>query len=59
MIGEGPGNNLLIHQTLHFTFDASGELTAFVNNFRSECRYTCRYRGGGSSGAALVTLVAT
>ncbi len=38
IIGQGPGNNLLIHQTFHFTFNANGELTGFVNNFRSECK---------------------
>ncbi len=37
IIGQGPGNNLLIHSTFHVTFNANGELTAFVDNFSSEC----------------------
>ncbi len=38
IIGQGTGNNFLIHQTFHFTFNANGELTAFVDNFSSECK---------------------
>ena len=38
IIGQGRGNNLLIHQTFHITFNANGELTAFVNNFTSDCK---------------------
>ena len=38
IIGQGPGNNLLIHNTFHFTFNANGELTAFVDNFSAECK---------------------
>ncbi|MGH7639198.1 MAG: hypothetical protein ACREOK_16225 [Gemmatimonadaceae bacterium] len=38
IIGEGTGNNLLIHSTFHVTVNAGGVLTAFVDNFSSECR---------------------
>jgi len=38
IIGRGPGNNLLIHQTLHVTFNANGEMTAFQSNISTECR---------------------
>ncbi len=38
IIGEGPGNNFLIHQTFHITFNANGVLTAFVDNFSSDCK---------------------
>ena len=38
IIGQGPGNNLLIHETFHVTFNANGELTALVDNFRAECK---------------------
>ena len=38
IIGQGPGNNLLIHQTFHFTLNANGELTAFVDNLSVECK---------------------
>ncbi|HEV2238801.1 MAG TPA: hypothetical protein VGR57_19235 [Ktedonobacterales bacterium] len=32
MIGQGPGNNLRIHETFHFTVNADGTLTAYVDN---------------------------
>jgi hypothetical protein len=38
IIGEGPGNNLLIHHNFHITVNANGELTALVDNFSAECR---------------------
>jgi hypothetical protein len=28
----------LLHETLHLTFNAKGELTAFTDNFSIECR---------------------
>ena len=37
VIGQGPGNNFLIHQNVHGTINANGELTAAVDNFRAEC----------------------
>ena len=38
IIGQGPDNNLLVHQTIHFTINANGELTADVVNTSVECR---------------------
>lgn len=38
MIGQGPGNNLLVHQTFHITVNANGVLTAVVNNTSVECK---------------------
>jgi hypothetical protein len=38
VIGQGPGNNLLVHDNLHVTVNANGELTASHDNFRVECK---------------------
>jgi hypothetical protein len=38
IIGEGPGNNILVHETFHVTINANGEVTATVDNFSVECR---------------------
>jgi hypothetical protein len=38
LIGPGPGNNLLVHETFHFTVNANGELTSFVDNYSVECK---------------------
>ena len=38
IIGQGPGNNFLIHETFHITVNANGEVTAFVDNFRVDCK---------------------
>jgi hypothetical protein len=38
LIGHGPNNNLLVHQTVHVTFNAKGVLTADVENSSIECR---------------------
>jgi len=38
IIGQGPGNNFLVHENFHFTVNANGEVTAFVDNFSIECR---------------------
>lgn len=32
LIGQGPGNNLLFHQTLHITVNPDGTVTANVDN---------------------------
>lgn len=37
-IGQGPGNNSTIHQNVHTTVNANGELTTVVDNFRAECK---------------------
>jgi hypothetical protein len=38
IIGPGPDNNLLIHETVHVTLNANGELTAEILNTSVECR---------------------
>jgi hypothetical protein len=38
IIGEGPGNNFLVHETFHVTINANGEVTATVDNFSVECK---------------------
>lgn len=37
IIGQGPRNNLLIHETVHVTVNANGTVTASVENFSEEC----------------------
>lgn len=36
--GQGRDNDLMIHQTVHFTVNANGELTAEVLNTRVQCK---------------------
>ena len=38
MIGQGPGNNYTVHETWHFTFNANGELTAYIDNYKWDCK---------------------
>ena len=38
IIGHGPGNNFLVHETFHITINANGTVTAFVDNFSVECK---------------------
>ncbi|MCW3090132.1 MAG: hypothetical protein JWP81_1201 [Ferruginibacter sp.] len=38
IIGQGPGNNYLVHSVTHLTYNANGELTAFVDNFSVDCK---------------------
>jgi hypothetical protein len=38
VIGEGPGNNFVIHENFHFTMLADGTITAFVDNITVECQ---------------------
>jgi hypothetical protein len=38
VIGPGPGNNYLVHATIHTTIDANGRITAQVTNTSSECK---------------------
>jgi hypothetical protein len=38
IIGEGPDNNLLVHQTVHVTVNANGDVTSNVTNTSVECR---------------------
>jgi hypothetical protein len=38
LIGPGPNNNLQVHQTVHQTVNANGEVTSTVVNTSVECR---------------------
>jgi hypothetical protein len=38
IIGQGPGNNFLVHETEHFTIDAKGSVTVFHDNFTVVCQ---------------------
>jgi hypothetical protein len=38
IIGHGPGNNFLVHETTHVTVNANGEVTAEHSTFTTECR---------------------
>jgi hypothetical protein len=38
IIGQGPGNNFLVHETMHVTINANGAITVFHDNFSVECK---------------------
>jgi hypothetical protein len=38
LIGQGPGNNYLVHQTMHITINSNGEATASVDHTSIECK---------------------
>jgi hypothetical protein len=38
IIGQGPGNNFLVHENLHFTVNANGTVTASVDNLSVACK---------------------
>jgi hypothetical protein len=38
MIGQGPGNNFLVHQNVHVTVNANGVVTATHDNFSFDCK---------------------
>ncbi len=38
IIGQGPGNNYTVHTTIHYTFNANGEVTAEVLNNKVDCK---------------------
>jgi hypothetical protein len=38
IIGQGPGNNFLMHESLHFTINADGTMTVFHDNFSVDCK---------------------
>ena len=37
IIGQGTGNNFMMHENLHITVNANGTLTAYVDNFSATC----------------------
>ena len=38
IVGQGPGNNFLIHETFHMTVNPDGTVTAFVDHVSIECK---------------------
>lgn len=38
IIGQGPGNNFLVHETMHLTINADGNVTVFHDNFSIDCK---------------------
>jgi hypothetical protein len=38
IIGQGPGNNFLVHETMHMTINANGTATVFHDNFSIDCK---------------------
>lgn len=38
IIGQGPGNNFLVHDNFHITVNANGTVTAFHDNFSVDCK---------------------
>lgn len=38
IIGQGPGNNFLVHETEHMTINADGTVTVFHDNFSAVCQ---------------------
>lgn len=38
IIGQGPGNNFLVHENSHITINANGEVTAEVDNLSVDCK---------------------
>lgn len=38
IIGQGNGNNYLVHETFHVTVNANGEVTAYVDNYSVGCK---------------------
>lgn len=37
VIGQGPGNNFTVHQTIHITITANGDVGAVVDNTKISC----------------------
>jgi hypothetical protein len=38
IIGQGPGNNYLVHQNFHLTVNANGEVSTAHDNFKIDCK---------------------
>jgi len=38
IIGQGAGNNFLVHENFHITVNANGTITSFYDNFSVECK---------------------
>jgi hypothetical protein len=38
IIGQGPGNNFLVHETMHVSINADGNVTVSHDNFSIDCK---------------------
>ena len=38
MIGQGPGNNFLVHENFHLAINANGDVTAVHDNLSIDCK---------------------
>lgn len=38
IIGQGTGNNFIVHENIHTTVNANGTVTAYVDNFNADCK---------------------
>lgn len=38
IVGQGTGNNYMVHETFHYTVNANGTVTAWVDNYSVECK---------------------
>ena len=38
IIGQGPGNDFLVHETMHVSVNADGTVTVFHDNFSIDCK---------------------
>ena len=38
IIGQGPGNNFLVHENFHVTVHPDGTVTGFIDNFSVSCK---------------------
>jgi hypothetical protein len=38
IIGQGPGNNFLVHDNFHLTINANGDVTVVHDNFSIDCK---------------------
>lgn len=38
IVGQGPGNNYLVHETMHLTINANGTATIFFDNLTIDCK---------------------
>jgi hypothetical protein len=38
IIGQGPGNDFLVHENFHLTINANGAVTASMDNFTTSCK---------------------
>jgi hypothetical protein len=38
IIGQGPGNNFVVHENFHLTINANGEVTSVHDNITADCK---------------------